>query len=428
MDLTHAPRPSSLRHWYASGITRRTGRYRSPSPARRLVGHRQDSDVAEAIAHTRWPGFTVHSPFRSTEFGANVALGEEAAPKAQPPLTSVTRPWEISLEQSKHRTIFRSKFRIPVAQHWSHLRIPDSFQLGDQAGPHYVEGVCLKQQQHPSNLELSVYLFEDSRPDLDPAGYMGGRDDDPALAAYLYNVGHVLGSLASDVVQLILWRSMTPGGPSISGRPGIIAWAKEEAGLSTQDLSWSQVPAGVLTARAPEPTLFELDRAVAEDVAFFLSHEISEPLAHDLLREAWRARHSNARAALIVGVAALETGIKQCAAQLAPDTGWLLEHVASPPLDRLLRDFLPLLPSQAGLPGGTVPPISKSTIKVVRTAIELRNRVAHGRADSVPAADLKRLLTVTHRLLYFFDFHCGHDWAKGPKAESPQASLAEVLK
>jgi hypothetical protein len=53
--------------------------------------------------------------------------------------------------------------------------------------------------------------------------------------------------------------------------------------------------------------------------------EESEPIAHLLYREAFEERYENPRSALIIGMAALEVGLKRCLADRGPDARWLVE-------------------------------------------------------------------------------------------------------
>jgi hypothetical protein len=55
-----------------------------------------------------------------------------------------------------------------------------------------------------------------------------------------------------------------------------------------------------------------------------------EPVPHALLREAWSQRHSNPNSSLLIGMAALEVGVKDYIAACMPAAAWLAENVPSP--------------------------------------------------------------------------------------------------
>src|SRR5205085_9911444 len=109
-----------------------------------------------------------------------------------------------------------------------------------------------------------------------------------------------------------------------------------------------------------------------------LKAEVQAPLGHVLFREAWRLREGNLRSALVMGVAAAETAVKAFIINAAPATSWLIETLQSPPLEKLIRDYLPTLPSKA-VGFQTVPPIKKEMRSALKTAVEERNKVVHGR-------------------------------------------------
>jgi len=55
---------------------------------------------------------------------------------------------------------------------------------------------------------------------------------------------------------------------------------------------------------------------------------------------------------------------------------------------------------------------------MLNEAVELRNKLVHGRETTVPRADLERLLAETRGLLYLFDYYRGQTWALGLVTES----------
>lgn len=282
----------------------------------------------------------------------------------------------------------------------------------------------------PGSLQLicKAYLIEDPGPAIRPQltgevapilqsrltasedGFGAYPDD---YREYVVDLAERLNRLASDALALILWRALAVGGPpELNRHPGLLHWSSppQDPGESLTDLPWRQIPAGVVSIGLP--TIFALDvqDPIPNQVTAFLESRTVPPLGHDLLREAWRVRETNRRAALVVSVAALETGLKECVGTLAPDTSWLLENLPSPPLERMLKRFLPTLLSQAES-SEYVPAVPSEIIKEVGRAVETRNRVMHGRSATPDAGFLDHFLITTRHLLYFFDFHCGHEWA-----------------
>jgi hypothetical protein len=142
----------------------------------------------------------------------------------------------------------------------------------------------------------------------------------------------------------------------------------------------------------------------------------TRPVAHDLLAEASAVSASEPRSALVIAVAAVEVGFKSLVAQLVPDAAWLVEHVPSPPLAQMLRDYLPDLPVKGRLvfngveqTGGTHLPTQVLT--TIRQAVEKRNGIAHRGVERIDPGWVADFVDLCSDLLYLFDCHAGHAWA-----------------
>jgi hypothetical protein len=70
--------------------------------------------------------------------------------------------------------------------------------------------------------------------------------------------------------------------------------------------------------------------------------ESEESLAHELFREAGSLIHSAPRSALLMLATALEAGVKKYISEREPVTHWLLTETQSPPILKVLRDFVPV--------------------------------------------------------------------------------------
>jgi hypothetical protein len=189
--------------------------------------------------------------------------------------------------------------------------------------------------------------------------------------------------------------------------------------LSGRDAVFSDVSATILTDGAGDIELepiasfgFGDDRAaipsggVAELLAMASADE-HEPLAHQLLREAWNLRHTNPRASLVIGVASAEVGLKQVIAQLVPDARWLIEEIAAPPLSRMVKEYLPRLPIRAPVESSRRSP--KQLRRTLHVAVEERNAVVHRGAK--PEVSLRETLAAVREFLYLLDFYRGKQWA-----------------
>jgi hypothetical protein len=142
-----------------------------------------------------------------------------------------------------------------------------------------------------------------------------------------------------------------------------------------------------------------------------LQKQINEPIGHELFSEAWQIRESNPRSSLIIGIAAIEASFAECITILVPDSRWLINHVPSPPLVTMLKNYLPLLPCKNKIFDKILPPPTSIT-NILIQAVENRNQIAHGRANTFKKKfDLEEFLRSTRDILYLLDYYCGHTWA-----------------
>lgn len=112
--------------------------------------------------------------------------------------------------------------------------------------------------------------------------------------------------------------------------------------------------------------------------------------------------------------------MKEFISSIAPDTSWLLENIPSPPLDKILKRYLPPLPSRADA-CERVPDLPKDWRRTLKGAVESRHKIVHGRLVDLDQDQLERTLDVVLELLYFLDQHAGYAWA------SERRSLSDEL-
>lgn len=147
-----------------------------------------------------------------------------------------------------------------------------------------------------------------------------------------------------------------------------------------------------------------------EAVANLMEQGVDEPLGHELFREAWDLQASNPRSALIIGIAAAEIGFKQCVGALVPNAKWLVENVPSPPLEKMLREYLPQLLTRKTLNGRVLPPPER-WLKILKKGITIRNNIVHGNTTTLTRENLSDILKTIRELLYLLDIYCGNEWA-----------------
>jgi hypothetical protein len=143
-------------------------------------------------------------------------------------------------------------------------------------------------------------------------------------------------------------------------------------------------------------------------VAELIAASATQPLAHEMWREAWNLRLTSPRSSLVVGVAAAEVGFKHLVALLVPPAASLVEYIPSPPLEKMIRKVLPNLPLRSGIAPDRACP--QHLRKQLLAAVEARNLVVH--SGTMPSVDLRSTLLDTRDLLYLLDLHAGHAWAE----------------
>lgn len=154
-----------------------------------------------------------------------------------------------------------------------------------------------------------------------------------------------------------------------------------------------------------------VDDEIVSSVNEFWHMNIGEPLAHELFQEAWSQISNNPKSALVIGVAAAETGMKHLAAKLVPHSTWLIMNTQSPPLVKMLKELLPQLPTSIIMGGVALPPLPKMLISTVEKAVKLRNDIVHGKEVKLEYESLYSMLKIIDDLLYIFDLYSGHLWA-----------------
>ena len=183
----------------------------------------------------------------------------------------------------------------------------------------------------------------------------------------------------------------------------------------------------------PVPMSVELHKDILE-----LSNnliEVGAPIYHSLLIEAIEQRSDNPRSALIMGTVALETAIKRYISKLLPETAWLLDNVQSPPVFRILRDYIPDLPAETSIDVTVAIPIALRTR--IQGGIEVRNKITHTGEIPENSQASKEYQKYRHNFgnaLYYFllavrdvvwllDYYGGEEWALDYVSDATLESL-----
>jgi hypothetical protein len=209
-------------------------------------------------------------------------------------------------------------------------------------------------------------------------------------------------------LRLIRWRANSHGRPNPirSGLQDGFRW-------SLDGIEWKAV-ADCLSMTLSLHVLPAWSHADEQFLKAETSGELNEPLGHELLREAWTNRGANLRSSVVLAVAAAEVGFKQFAAEIFPDTAWILETIQSPPLLKMLGVFpwskLKLQIDGVQISGKDLTP-PKSVMDMLEKAVNLRNRIVHGQAENLNGKTVNSVLFAVRDLLYFLDAVQGQQWA-----------------
>lgn len=188
-----------------------------------------------------------------------------------------------------------------------------------------------------------------------------------------------------------------------SGKQAPLAFVSYEYSFDRQD--WHSMPDN-FTVSIQSSKHIEL-RALDPVTDLWTRREF-EPLAHELLREAFDVLRFNPRSALLIGSTALETGLKHFIDFLLPNASVLLEKMPSPPPLTMIRDVIPALQKQLDKP---VLSLQKDELDLLQKWNTVRNKVAHGIPQEVDSTNLEEFLIFVQKLLYLLDQLRGYAWA-----------------
>lgn len=138
---------------------------------------------------------------------------------------------------------------------------------------------------------------------------------------------------------------------------------------------------------------------------------ITEPLGHSLLREAATLSYSSPLSSILIMTTALETAVKMHISQIAPETQWLMQELQSPPIFKILKDYIPGIYRLQGKEiefWDNILPLIKKTQKL----FEIRNKVAHTGKLPPDSRPIDEYLNLVSDILYLIDVLEGHEWAK----------------
>lgn len=161
------------------------------------------------------------------------------------------------------------------------------------------------------------------------------------------------------------------------------------------------------------------DREQVDFTKAWIADGLIEPLGHQLLREARQMRGGNDRGALLISYAALEVGVKQHISRMVPLASWLAMNSPSPPLNKVLREYLPIF--HEGNPKLQYWRNLKELWKLTTEFVEDRNKLAH--KGEAPRNSIDEYINLVSDLLYSLDYIEGQEWARAHISQKNQGIL-----
>jgi len=201
---------------------------------------------------------------------------------------------------------------------------------------------------------------------------------------------------------------------------GLVRWRFDVRGphdpISTRGISWSRnnadwypMPANYSIRIMDQAERVVLGaESISEIQAMFLGKEM-EPTYHELFREAWNSRFSNPRSSLVIGVTSLEVATKQTVAHFVNKTTWLMENIPSPPIDKLIVEYLPTL-HEYGLVEHGLPKKNDDRHKDLKKIVGLRNKIAHIGVIPLSGDKVEGYLVFLKGIIDSLDLLTGHAW------------------
>lgn len=257
--------------------------------------------------------------------------------------------------------------------------MPEDFKKGKDT-PEYIDADGRIKQNYRPSLSLFPTQFQD----------------------FASQVHQKLHKSIRETARVIRWRKALTGSHNPIASTWGISW-------SFDNQSWRSMPSDIHVEGQLE-LYFQVSARLHGEMEGLIKAGETEPLGHELFLEAWELRSENPRSALIIGMAAAEVGLKQCIGKLAPDAEWLANNAPTPPLGKMLKNYLPLLPAKSKIEGRVLEP-SKRIRTAIRNGIEARNQSVHMGSEPPKGKALKELLMSIRDLLYLLDFYCGFEWA-----------------
>ena len=318
-----------------------------------------------------------------------------------PPPFKLGGPHELeveisSIEDEKHQTEHPDSVQCVARGRWvatekmkaalenmSRGLLPD----GRDPGPAWEEFTATLMKKPMTPGATRAYSIEDLYPEH--------------VRVFVRGVQSQLRDAALKILGIVRWRMDARGGHNP---------IRSERGLwfSLDGESAFPVSLGMDVYYGYSETHARIEPAIHEQIIAYAVGDKSQPIGHELLREAFTTREVNPRSALLVAVAALEVGAKEYISARAPAAEWLTFNLPSPPVVTLLTEHLPTLQTAVGEYRN--PP--DAVVKTLKKAITLRNSVTHKGKANIARDSLVEIMKTIADVLRVLDYYRGYEWSR----------------
>lgn len=232
--------------------------------------------------------------------------------------------------------------------------------------------------------------------------------------SFIRDVTGELWDYARRTVHVLRWRTRA-GGQHNPFTHRDMLWSQDGT-------KWIRLPGFFSVSISDSGGIPPLSKPVHEEILSLVQAGNTEPLGHELYREAWEQRGVNPRSALILGVAAAEAGFKQFLGAIVPHARWLAENAPSPPLVEMLEQYLPKLPARNTFAGKVLAP-PPELLSTLRKGVRLRNELSHRGVASLERDTLESVLSAVRDVLWLLDYYNGFTWAINNTSEETRRFL-----
>lgn len=220
--------------------------------------------------------------------------------------------------------------------------------------------------------------------------------------ALSHEIKRQLSDYVHNFIKTLRWIQGASGGQS--------PFAFVQFQWSWDKASWHNMPHSI-RVRITTPRGIDTSTQAIERIRAMWASEESEPLAHELVREARDIANTNPRSALLIGVSALETGLKGYIQSIVPNSHIIIDKMPSPPVITMLQEVIPSLHSALKVENSSFPLNNEDKEYVIKW-VSQRNLVAHGLKQDINIDDLLVFIEFAQAMLYKLDVCGGREWAE----------------